>query len=171
MFGNCGSFIALRVGATDAPIVTKHLMIDNPRKLIDQSNYRAIAKFLVSERPTNPIRLELSKLPDIGRSHAEQIIARSRNERGRPQDAVRERIRRFLAPDKGAKKEQRGSLDSLAGVDCVHRVRTPPSHIRHARCRNPWRYKQRLKRLRYCETSTRLRSRIRRNHSPWDLPL
>ena len=69
------------------------------------ADYRAIGKFLRSGQPTEPVPIALRDLPPVGISHAERIIARSRNERGRPRDAIEKRISRFLSeqkPSRGA---------------------------------------------------------------------
>jgi hypothetical protein len=63
-------------------------------------DYRAIGKFLRNGQPTEPVPIALPNLPPIISSHAEQIIARSRDERGRPRKAVEEEITRFLRKPK-----------------------------------------------------------------------
>jgi hypothetical protein len=60
-------------------------------------DYQAIGKFLRRGQPTEPVRIALRDLPPIGTSHADQIIARSRNERSRPREVVEEKLTRFLA--------------------------------------------------------------------------
>ncbi len=96
-FGNCGSLIALRVGAEDADIIARHLGLHNPRELLDLPNYRAIAKFLIAGAPTEPVRLTLPPLAEPTDSRAAQIISNSAHRRGRPRAHVEARIERFLA--------------------------------------------------------------------------
>jgi hypothetical protein len=107
VFGNCGSFISLRVGAEDAPLVAKHLGLANPQRVMDLANYRAVGRFLLDGVPTSPTHLRLEKLPVPTDSRAAQIVANSRNTRGRPRASVEERVGRFLKEKPPARR--RGS--------------------------------------------------------------
>jgi hypothetical protein len=93
---NCANFIALRLGVDDAPLIAKHLGWKDPQAFLDMPDYRAIGKFLRNGQPSEPVPIALRDLPPIETSHADQIITRSQNERGRPRKAVEEKIARFL---------------------------------------------------------------------------
>jgi hypothetical protein len=94
---NCANFITLRLGVDDAPLIAKHLGWEKAQAFLDMPDYQAIGKFLRSGQPTEPVPIALRDVPPITTSHAEQIIARSRNERSRPREVVEEKLTRFLA--------------------------------------------------------------------------
>jgi len=134
---NCANFITLRVGAEDAPLIAQHLGWKNPQTLTDLPDYRAFAKFLQNGKTSNILQLALEKMPDTV-SHAEQIIRRSRNERGRQRTVVEARIRRFLEGTKkpvGGKVKSRreqaaGSLTNVELQACAYIRPMPPGATR-----------------------------------------
>ncbi len=97
VLGNTGSFVALRVGAEDAPLVADHLGLGNPSAVQDLSNFEAWGRFLVGDTPTSPMRINLFEPPQTVNPHPERLIANSRIRFGRPRDKVEARIARFLA--------------------------------------------------------------------------
>src|SRR5271154_6948988 len=50
--------------------------------------YRILSPFLANGKPTEPVPIALRDLQPVTGSHAEQILARSGNERGRPREAL-----------------------------------------------------------------------------------
>ncbi len=99
-FGNCGSFISLRCGAEDAPLIAKHLTIENAENLLELPDYQAIGRFLQDGAPSNIMRMKLPP-PEPCQSHAAKIIRQSRHRWARERVPVEEKIERFL----GAKKK------------------------------------------------------------------
>jgi hypothetical protein len=52
-FGNRGSFTSLRCGAEDAPLIAKHLTLENPENLLELPDYQAVGRSLTDAgRPT-----------------------------------------------------------------------------------------------------------------------
>lgn len=61
VMGNAGTFVAFRVGANDAPIVSAQLGGTEPRDLIYQPNYRATVRMMLNGQPTHGF--SMSTLP------------------------------------------------------------------------------------------------------------
>ena len=97
VLGNTGSFVALRVGAEDAPLVAHHLGLANPMAVQDLSNFQAYGRFLIGNTPSSPTWLDLDEPPQPINRHPERLIANSRIRFGRDRLAVEARIARFLA--------------------------------------------------------------------------
>lgn len=96
VLGNAGSFVSLRVGAEDAPLVARHLGLANPSALQDLSNYQAWGRFLVGNTPGSAIRLDLYPPPPALNRHPERLAANSRIRFGRDLHALERKLARFL---------------------------------------------------------------------------
>jgi hypothetical protein len=96
VFGNVGSMIACRTGASDAPILAEQLGLGGADALMDLPNFIARARLLVGGVPSSALRLDLSSARHPRRQHPHRLIDTSRKRFGRPRRAVEERIRRFL---------------------------------------------------------------------------
>ena len=96
VFGNAGSIIACRVGATDAPIVAAQIGLGGADALLDLPNFAAWGRLLRRGVPTSPIRLDLNDAPVARRPSPDRLIATSRMRFGRSRAEVEARIRKFL---------------------------------------------------------------------------
>ena len=96
-FGNVGSMIACRTGATDAAVIAEQIGLGGAEALLDLPNFTAWARLLYGGTPTSPLRINLSDAPRSRRDHAHRLIRTSRDRFGRPRGEVEDRIRRFLA--------------------------------------------------------------------------
>jgi len=96
VFGNAGSLIACRVGATDAPMLAEQIGLGGADALLDLPNFAAWARLLKGGVPTSPIRLDLSDSPAARRLDAHRLVDTSRMRFGRPRTEVEARIRKFL---------------------------------------------------------------------------
>ena len=96
IFGNAGSLIACRAGATDAPILAEQIGLGGPDALLDLRNFTAWARLLKGGVPTSPIPLDLYAAPRPRRPNPHRLIAVSRQRFGRPRAEVESRIARFL---------------------------------------------------------------------------
>ena len=97
VFGNVGSMLACRTGASDAPIIAEQIGLGSPDALLDLPNHTAWTRLLEGGVPTSPIRLDLFPTPASRRPDARKLISISRTRFGRPRADVEDRIRRFLA--------------------------------------------------------------------------
>jgi hypothetical protein len=97
VFGNVGSLLACRTGATDAPIIAEQLGLGTADALLDLSNFAAWARILAGGVPTSPMRLDLSPAPRPRRPDARRLISTNRSRCGKPRAEVEARISRFLA--------------------------------------------------------------------------
>jgi hypothetical protein len=117
-FGNCGSFISLRCGAEDAPLIAQHLTLENPRELLELPDYRALGRFLQDGAPSNIMRMKLPPPDEVRRSHAEQIKRQTRHRYSKGRADVEGKIERFLTPSlvelKGKRRPRRESRPSRA---------------------------------------------------------
>ena len=89
--GNVGSFIALRVGAEDAPLIARQLGLGEPAPnadaLIELPDRRAWAKFLIDHAPTNAMFLEFAPPPQPINHRPHRLITKfARALRPRPRD-------------------------------------------------------------------------------------
>ena len=96
VFGNVGSLIACRTGASDAPILTEQIGLKNPDALLDLANFTAWARLLRNGAPSSPIRLDLHQAPRPRRTNVQRLVNISRLRFGRPRAEVEARIKRFL---------------------------------------------------------------------------
>ena len=97
VFGNVGSMLACRTGATDAAIIAEQIGIGTGDALLDLPNHTAWSRLLSNGVPTSPLRLDLYDAPPPRRPHARRLIETSRMRFGRPRAEIEERISRFLA--------------------------------------------------------------------------
>src|SRR5713226_7242718 len=63
VFGNVGSMLACRTGATDAPILAEQIGLGGADALLDLPNFTAWARLLRGGVPSSPIRLTLRDAP------------------------------------------------------------------------------------------------------------
>src|ERR1019366_10099967 len=96
VFGNVGSMISCRVGATDAPILAEQIGLQGADAMLDLQPGTAWARLLRGGAPTSPIRLDLSDKPDSRRQSTHRLITASRMRFCRPRAEVDARISRFL---------------------------------------------------------------------------
>jgi Helicase HerA, central domain len=97
VFGNVGSMLACRTGASDAPIVAEQIGLGGADALLDLPNHTAWARLLTGGVPSSPLRLNLYGAPLPRRPDACRLIEISRYRFGRPRAEVEQRIARFLA--------------------------------------------------------------------------
>lgn len=97
IFGNAGSIIACRTGASDTPILAEQIGLGGEDALLDLSNFTAWARLLRDGSPTSPIPLDLFNAPRPLRSSPDRLLTTSRTRFGRDRQEVEEKIRRFLA--------------------------------------------------------------------------
>ena len=97
VFGNVGSMLACRTGASDAAMIAEQIGLGGTDALLDLPNHTAWTRLLERGVPTSPLRLNLFPAPAPRRPNAERLIDISRRRFGRPRSDVEDRIRRFLA--------------------------------------------------------------------------
>ena len=97
VFGNVGSMLACRTGATDARIIAEQIGLGGADALLDLPNHTAWARLLRGGVPSSPLRLDLYDAPRARRHDARRLIEISRRRFGRSQSEVEERVSRFLA--------------------------------------------------------------------------
>lgn len=96
-FGNVGSVISCRTGASDAAILADQIGLASPAALLDLPNFTAWARLLYAGAPTSPLRVNLFDAPRARRANARRLIEISRARFGRPRAEIEARIERFLA--------------------------------------------------------------------------
>ena len=96
VFGNVGSILACRTGATDAQLLAEQIGLKNPDALLDLANFTAWARLLRNGAPSSPIRLDLHAAPHPRRQDAARLVSTSRQRFGRPRVEVERRINQFL---------------------------------------------------------------------------
>jgi hypothetical protein len=97
VFGNVGSMLACRTGASDAPDIAEQIGLGGADALLDLPNHTAWARLLTGGVPSSPLRLNLFDAPHPRRLDTHRLIELSRERFGRARDEVEERIRRFLS--------------------------------------------------------------------------
>lgn len=95
VFGNVGSILACRVGASDAELLAEQIGLGGAAALLDLPNFSAWARLLRNGIPTSPIRMSLHPVPHY-RNTARGHIELSRKRFGRPRRGVEEKIKNFL---------------------------------------------------------------------------
>ena len=95
VFGNVGSMLSCRVGASDADALAAEIGLGNANALIDLPNFSAWARLLCNGVPTSPIRMNLYSAPR-SRNTAKGHIELSRQRFGRPRSEIENRIEKFL---------------------------------------------------------------------------
>jgi len=96
VFGNVGSILACRTGASDAPILAEQIGVGGSDALLDLPNFAAWGRLLKSGVPSSPMRLDLFPAPSTRRSSPHRLIDASRKRFGTPRHQVEDRIKRFL---------------------------------------------------------------------------
>ena len=110
VLGNAASFISLRVGAEDAPILAAHLGLEAlvdysgmgtnetaPEKLLATlPNYQAYARTLRDDAPTQALHLQLYGEPSVVNKHPDRIVEFSRQRHANERLKVEDKIARFL---------------------------------------------------------------------------
>ncbi|MCC0014266.1 MAG: type IV secretion system DNA-binding domain-containing protein [Rhodobiaceae bacterium] len=96
IFGNAGSILACRTGATDAPLLAREIGLQSGEAILDLPNFAAWARLLHDGIPTSPIRINLFDAPQPYRNNADRLIALSRDRFGRDRTGIEEKIARFL---------------------------------------------------------------------------
>jgi hypothetical protein len=97
IFGNAGSIIACRTGASDAPILAEQIGLGGDDALLDLRNFSAWARLLRDGQPSSPIPVHLYPAPRPLRPSARRLIETSRLRFGRDRKGAEAKIRRFLA--------------------------------------------------------------------------
>jgi hypothetical protein len=97
VFGNVGSIVACRTGATDAPIVAEQIGLGGADALLDLPNHVAWSRLITGGVPTSSLRVELRDAHRPRRSTARRLIRTSRTRFGRPRRDIEKRIERFFA--------------------------------------------------------------------------
>ncbi|WP_292534007.1 hypothetical protein [Methylocystis sp.] len=97
IFGNAGSIIACRTGASDAPILAEQIGLGGDDALLDLRNFSAWTRLLRNGAPTSPIPFHLYPAPRPLRPSAHRLIDTNRSRFGRDRTEVEKKIRRFLA--------------------------------------------------------------------------
>jgi hypothetical protein len=97
IFANCATFIALRIGAEDAPKIAKAFRRDdNPGAFLDIENYHAWYRPLINGNPGTPSHVHLSPPRDPLHDKAASLIKKSQRRFPRLSDIER-KIDTFLA--------------------------------------------------------------------------
>jgi hypothetical protein len=96
VFGNVGSLLSLRSGATDAGLLADQIGLGTGQALLDLPNAEAWARLLSGGVPTSPMRLALFDAPQVRRPSVHRLIETSRARFGRPRREVERRIEKFL---------------------------------------------------------------------------
>jgi hypothetical protein len=97
VFGNVGSMLACRSGATDAGTLAEQIGLGGADALLDLPNHTAWGRLLIRGVPSSPVRLNLFASPHPRRPDAGRLVNISRSRFGRPRDDIEARISRFLA--------------------------------------------------------------------------
>jgi DNA helicase HerA-like ATPase len=92
VLGNVGSVLAFRVGAEDAPLVSKHLGWSNPDELQSMANYTARGRFLEHGSPTSPIYLTMLDPAPATNGKVAEMVSDSRSRFGRDRQIVEAQI-------------------------------------------------------------------------------
>ncbi len=97
VFGNVGSMIVFRIGATDAEFMEKYFIpVFNKNDFVNLPNYNAHAKLLIGGQVSQPFNIATVAAPKGTRELQEKIRELSRLKYGRPRKEVEEDIRRRL---------------------------------------------------------------------------
>jgi len=97
VFGNVGSTVSFRVGATDAEFLVKQFApVFTAGDLVNVDNFNACVKLLVEGRTAAPFNIETVRPPRGDAALAAEIAARSRARYGRNREEVETEILRRL---------------------------------------------------------------------------
>lgn len=97
VFGNVGSIVSLRAGASDAPLLAEPLGLGNPDAILDLPNFTGRARLIRNGRTTSPIYLELFDAPRPRHDNVEKLIKDNSMRFGRGRKEVEQLIDRFLS--------------------------------------------------------------------------
>jgi len=95
VFGNVGSLLAFRVGAQDAPILSRQLDIANEAMLKELSNYTARASVLRDGMPSKAFQLDCFMPPEPLHGRAPRLKTHSHLRFGRDRRVIESHIARF----------------------------------------------------------------------------
>src|SRR5665213_205181 len=96
VFGNVGSIVACRTGASDAPFLAEQIGLGGGDALTDLPNFASWARLLKGGVPSSPLRLRLFPTPTTRRSSPHRLVDASRKRFGTPRAQVEARIQMFL---------------------------------------------------------------------------
>lgn len=96
VFGNVGSMIACRTGASDAPALANQIGLGGADSLLDLPNFAAWSRLLLGGVPTSPTRIDFAAAPCARRTDGRKLVHISGMRFGRPRREVEQRIRSFL---------------------------------------------------------------------------
>jgi type IV secretory pathway TraG/TraD family ATPase VirD4 len=96
VFGNVGSMIACRPGASDAGPIAEQLGVKNPEALLDLPNFEAWAKIMHEGCPIPRLSLKLNTLPAPRRENTSPLVELSRARFGTARAEIEARVARFL---------------------------------------------------------------------------
>lgn len=97
VFGNVGSMIAFRVGASDASELARQLDLSNPRVLRELANFSARASILTDGMPSEAMQIATLPSPAALHGRAERIKAHSALRFGRERQLVEGHIANFFS--------------------------------------------------------------------------
>jgi hypothetical protein len=100
VFGNVGTMIAFRVGATDAEAFEKefapYFVLDD---FVNLSAYQVYLRLMIDGAGSKPFSAHtLEPMPQPAHSHAQAVIAHSRATYGKPVSEVMEEVSKFYKP-------------------------------------------------------------------------
>lgn len=98
VFGNVGSIVVCRIGATDSAMLAAQLGLGGESALRDLPNYSAWVRLLRQGSPTSaiPFKLFPAPLPLLTEVDTERLVTISRARFGKPRAEVEKKIERFL---------------------------------------------------------------------------
>lgn len=92
ILANCGSSIAFRLGAHDAPVMAAEFGLENPQALCDTANFFAWARLLRNGFPGDPVLMETLLPEPPARGRAAAVIAHTRARHSRSREHVERTI-------------------------------------------------------------------------------
>ena len=127
VFGNVGTMIVFRVGATDAEIFEKEFaptfIMDD---IVNLSAHQIYLRLMIDGVGSQPFSARtLNPVQQPASSFAQAIIAHSRAAYGRPRFAVEEEIVAFYAPVKKEEKPREARLEQAEKPTFVEKKREP----------------------------------------------
>lgn len=97
VFGNVGSVLSFRVGATDAEALIKIFEpVFSARDLINIDNFRAYAKILIDNQPAKAFNIKIFPSDFGNRERGEKVLELSRSVYGRSRSEIEENILKRL---------------------------------------------------------------------------
>jgi hypothetical protein len=96
VFANCGTFITLRVGVDDAPILSRNLQFQNIGTLLDIPNYRAWVRTLEDGNPGTPKPIRTASPRSPLHQNSDAFIVHSRRKHCRRRSDIERDISTFL---------------------------------------------------------------------------